>query len=88
MLRLNWSQVVVVPQEDQGEAEEGQKATDEAFTMLERRMRGHVELCYMALLRGTCRLVKVWELSLLVVEIGLGEGGVAGEEVQPRGDSG
>ena len=56
--RLNWLQVVVVAPEGQGKAEE-EKAAEEACTMLEKRMRGHVELCCMLLLRGTYRSAKV-----------------------------
>ena len=80
-LRLNWLQVAVVVLEGevQGKAEEG-KVAEEAFTMLEKRMRGHVELCCMLLLRGTYRLVKAWELSLSVV-VRLGKHEALGEEV-------
>jgi hypothetical protein len=74
-LRLNWLQVAVVVLE-----EEGQGKAEEACMMPEKRMRGHVELCCMLLLRGTCRLAKVWELSLLVV-VGLGKREALGEEV-------
>ena len=56
-LRLNWLQVAVVVLEDQGKAEE-EKVAEEACTMLEKRMRGHVELCCMLLLRGTYRSAK------------------------------
>lgn len=55
-LRLNWLQAAVVVLEGQGKAE---KAAEEVCTMLEKRMRGHVELCCMLLLRGTYRSAKV-----------------------------
>lgn len=78
---LNWLQVAAVVPEGgaQGKAEE--KVAEEACTMLEKRMRGHVGLCCMLLLRGTYRSVKEWELSLLVMRAGLGKGEALGEEV-------
>ena len=83
-LLLNWLQVAQVAQvvlegEDQGKAEE-ENVAEEACMMLEKRMRGHAELCCMLLLRGAYRSVRVWELSLLAV-VGLGKREALGEEV-------
>ena len=74
-LLLNWLQVALVVLEG-----EGQGKAEEACMTLEKRMRGHVELCCMLLLRGTYRLVKAWELSLSVV-VRLGKHEALGEEV-------
>ena len=76
-LRLNWLQVAL---EGVGQGKGEEKVAEEACTMLGKRMRGHAALCCMLLLQGTCRSVKVWELSQLVV-VGLGKRGALGEEI-------
>src|ERR1700678_615379 len=78
MLHLNWLQVVVAMdlEESRGKGKEKvDRVVDEGFMMLEKRMRGLVELCCMRLLGDNYRLVKVLQLNLLVVGVGLGERG-------------